>query len=174
MERLKLVLPRVDHKSQVMDYKREFIENKDRLYGSGGLKNAKNFNEWYISVCNNKRRETLRQGLSTQTTYLAIRIEDAYLIGFITIRHHLNDFLIKSGGHIDYSVRKSQRNKGYASEMLGLGLKKCKELEMKNILITCEKNNIASLKTIIKNGGKLENEIKEKDKISQNYWISLD
>ena len=49
MNRLKLVLPTPDYKSKVMDYKREFVENGDRIYGSGGLKNATSFNTWYIS-----------------------------------------------------------------------------------------------------------------------------
>ena len=44
MNRLKLVLPTPDYKSKVMDYKREFVENGDRIYGAGGLKNAESFN----------------------------------------------------------------------------------------------------------------------------------
>lgn len=116
----------------------------------------------------------MRKGLSPETTYLAIGIDDGNLVGMINIRHRLNDYLLKSGGHIDYSVRKSKRDKGYATEMLGLALKECIRLNIKKILITCDKNNIASAKTIISNGGKLENEIKEKNKISQRYWITLD
>jgi len=173
MNRLRLVLPTSEDEIKVMDYKREFIENEDRLYGSGGLKNAKNFNAWYISSYNNINEETVREGLSPETTYLAISIEDGYLVGFINIKHRLNDFLIKFGGHIDYSVRKSQRNKGYATEMLGLALKECTRLNIKNVLITCDKNNIASAKTMLNNGAKLENEVTEKNKISQRYWIAL-
>jgi predicted acetyltransferase len=58
--------------------------------------------------------------------------------------------------------------------MLGLALKECKRLNIKKVLITCDKNNIASAKTIIKNGAILENEIKKGNKISQRYWISLE
>jgi len=174
MNRLKLVLPTPDHKSKVMDYKRGFIENGDRIYGSGGLKNAESFNKWYISVCNNLNEETVRKGLSPETTYLAICIDDGNLVGMINIRHRLNDFLFKFGGHIDYSVMKSQRQKGYATEMLGLALKECIRLNIKKVLITCDKNNIGSAKTIINNGAILENEITEKNKICQRYWITLD
>ncbi|MDR7871196.1 MAG: GNAT family N-acetyltransferase [Tissierellaceae bacterium] len=173
MNRLKLVLPTPDYKSKIIDYRREFIENGDRIYGAGGLKNAESFNKWYISFCNNLNEETVRKGLSPETTYLAICIDDGHLVGMINIRHRLNDFLLKFGGHIDYSVRKSKRNKGYATEMLGLALKECTRLNIKKVLITCDKNNIASAKTIINNGAKLENEIKNKGKISQRYWITL-
>ena len=174
MNRLRLVLPTSDYKWEIMDYKREFIENGDRIYGGGGLKSAESFNKWYTSFCNNLNEETVRKGLSPETIYLAIDIDEDYLVGMINIRHRLNDFLLKFGGHIDFSVRKSQRNKGYATEMLGLALKECKRINIKKVLITCDKNNIASAKTIINNGAKLVNEIKEKNKISQRYWISLD
>ncbi len=174
MNRLKLVLPTPAYKSKIMNYKREFILSEDRMYGTGGLKNAESFNEWYIAFCNNLNEETVRKGLSSETTYLAVSTNDDNLVGMINIRHRLNDFLLNNGGHIDYSVRKSERRKGYAVEMLGLALKECKRLNIKKVLITCDKNNIASAKTIIKNGAILENEIKKGNKISQRYWISLE
>lgn len=174
MNRLKLVLPTPDYKSKVMDYKREFIENGERMYGSGGLKNAESFNKWYISVRNNLKEEDVRRGLSPETTYLAICAKDNHLVGMINIRHRLNDFLLNNGGHIDYSVRKSERQNGYAIEMLGLALKECTRLNIKKVLITCDKENIASAKAIINNGAKLENEIQEKNRIVQRYWITLD
>lgn len=172
MNRLKLVLPTPVHKSKVMNYKREFIENGDRMYGTGGLKNAKSFDNWYTSFCNNLKEETVRKGLSPETTYLAINSDD-HLIGMINIRHRLNDYLLNNGGHIDYSVRKSERQKGYAIEMLGLALKECAKLNIKKVLITCDKENIASARTIINNGAELENEIKVGTRISQRYWITL-
>ena len=174
MNRLKLVLPTPDYKNEIMNYKREFIESGDRMYGSGRLKNAESFNKWYIAICNNLKEETVINGLSPETVYLAICIDDGQLVGMINIRHHLNDFLLKFGGHIDYSVRKSERHKGYATEMLGLALNECSELNIKRVLITCDKDNIASSKAIINNGAILENEIQEKSKISQRYWITLD
>lgn len=93
----------------------------------------------------------------------------------IDIRHRLNEFLLNFGGNIGYSVRKSERRKGYATEMLKLALKKCIELNIKKVLITCNKDNIGSAKTIISNGGILENEIFDPDdnKMTQRYWITL-
>lgn len=173
MNRLKLVLPTPDYKNIIMNYKSEFIASKDRMYGTGGLKNAENFNTWYIAFCNNLKEETVRKGLSPETTYLAIRTDDNHLVGMINIRHRLNDFLLKNGGHIDFSVRESERQKGYAIEMLGLALKECIKLNKKKVLITCDKDNIASAKTILRNGAILENEIQDGTKISQRFWITL-
>lgn len=173
MNRLKLVLPTPDYENKIMNYKREFVENGGRMYGAAGLKKAESFSKWYNTVCNNMKEETVRKGLSPETTYLVVCTENDHLVGMINIRHRLNDFLLNNGGHIDFSVRKSERQKGYAVEMLGLALKECTKLNIRKVLITCDKDNIASSRTIINNGAKLENEIQEKNRIIQRYWINL-
>lgn len=174
MNKLKLVLPSVEHKESLMDYKKEFIKNGDNMDGSAGLANSKSFEEWYKAFNDNLNEETVREGLVPATTYLALD-ESGNLIGMIDIRHRLNEYLLNFGGHIGYSVRKSERRKGYTAEMLKLALKKCIELNLKKVLITCDKENIASSKTIISNGGVLENEIFDPNDntITLRYWITL-
>lgn len=172
MNRLKLNFPNIKHKEILMDYKNEFIENEERMYGSGGLVNAKSFEEWYETFKDNLNEQTVREGLVPSTTFLAID-ETGRLIGMIDIRHKLNDSLLKFGGHIGYSVRKSERRKGYANEMLKLALGKCIKLNIKEVLITCDKENTASAHTIINNGGKLENEIPNGERVTQRYWVKL-
>lgn len=172
MNRLKLVLPTIEYKSEIMNYKREFIEDGDSMDGTGGLRNFDIFEEWYSVICDNLKEETVREGLVPSTTYIAIATDGCHLIGMIDIRHRLNDFLLNFGGHIGYSVRRSERQKGYATEMLDLALKECKKLDIKKILITCDKDNVASAKTIINNGGVMENEIQRGEEITQRYWIN--
>ena len=172
MSKLNLILPKKEHKEIILDYKKEFLENKDSMDGSAGLSTAKTFEEWFSSVQDNLKEETVRDGFVPSTTYLAFNNENK-LVGMIDIRHRLNDYLLNFGGHIGYSIRKSERQKGYATEMLNLALKECMNLKIKKVLITCDKNNIASAKTIINNGGKLENEIAKEDKVTQRYYITL-
>lgn len=174
MNRLKLVLPNATHKEILMDYKEEFIRNKDSMDGTAGLSIYKTFEEWYEAFNDNLKEETVREGLVPATTYLALD-ESEKLIGMIDIRHRLNSNLLNFGGHIGYSVRKSERRKGFATKMLKLALEKCTELNINEILITCDKNNIASSKTIIANGGILENEIFDPNDntMTQRYWIKL-
>ena len=125
MNRLKLVLPTPQYKDKIMDYKREFIENGDSMDGTAGLRMAETFEDWYSAFCDNLREETVREGLVPATTYIAISTNDGDLIGMIDIRHRLNEYLFNFGGHIGYSIRKSERNKGYATEMLALVLIEC-------------------------------------------------
>ncbi len=174
MNRLKLVLPSPEYKKQILDYKKEFIENDDSMDGTSGLRNIETFEEWYSILCDNLKEETVRKGLVPSTTYMAISTDNGRLIGMIDIRHRLNDYLLNFGGHIGYSIRKSERQQGYATEMLGLALKECLKLKINKVLITCDKDNVASAKTMINNGAKLENEIPQGNRITQRYWITLD
>ena len=106
------------------------------------------------------------------TTLLAVDDNDK-LIGMIDIRHRLNDYLLQFGGHIGYSVRKSERCKGYATEMLKMSLRVVKELGLDKVLITCNKDNIPSFRVIHKNGGELENEVNNNGTIGSRYWIKV-
>ncbi|MBR7082735.1 MAG: GNAT family N-acetyltransferase [Clostridia bacterium] len=97
------------------------------------------------------------------------------LIGAVNIRHYLNDALLRDGGHIGDGVRPSERRKGYATEMIRLALDECKKLGIGKVLIVCDKDNVGSAKSIIKNGGVLENEIVDSDgNIEQRYWITIE
>lgn len=174
--RLKLVFPTEEYKKQVMEYLKEHIKNGENiLHGAGGLDKADSFEDWIQKINDDLSEEKSRKkGRVVSTQYLAIRKEDNKLVGLIQIRHKLNDYLLKCGGHIGDGVRPSERNKGYSAEMISLALEKCKELKILRVLMTCDKRNVASAKTIIKNGGVLENEIIEEDgNIVQRYWIEL-
>ena len=108
-----------------------------------------------------------------QTVYFYMK--QKRIIGVITIRHTLNDWYLKYGGQIGYTIRPSERNKGYATMLLKEGLKVCKNLNFKKVLLCCDKKNIYSAKTITNNNGILENEVQNdfNGKIIQRYWIML-
>jgi predicted acetyltransferase len=108
------------------------------------------------------------------STFFCLDLDRNIFVGAINIRHYLNQNLLITGGHIGDGVRPSERRKGYATNMIKLGLVECRKLGIKRVLITCDKTNIGSAKSIINNGGVLENEVIEDGVVEQRYWITLD
>lgn len=101
---------------------------------------------------------------------------DGKIIGRASIRHDLNEFLMRAGGNIGYAVATHYRKKGYASEILKQSLDYCRNvLKLDQVLITCDDDNVGSIKTIEKNGGELENKIflEEENITKRRYWIVL-
>jgi predicted acetyltransferase len=98
---------------------------------------------------------------------------DGKIIGRVSVRHMLNDYLRKRGGHIGYAVAPKFRGKGYASEMMRQALEFCRKLGLKSIMITCSDSNVPSWKIIERFGGKLEDCIHddEKNELMRRYWI---
>ena len=122
-----------------------------------------------------KDRATQRPDLVPETRLWLI--ENNEIIGVISIRHELNDYLRAYGGNIGYAIRPSRQKQGYGTTMLRLALDDVKQLGIDRILITCDSDNIGSRKAIEANGGLLENEIelKSADKIvlMRRYWIDV-
>ena len=115
----------------------------------------------------------LKDGHVPTSTFFALDVERNIFVGAINIRHRLNERLLLDGGHIGDGVRPSQRQKGYATEIIRLGLQECKKLGINRVLMVSDKDNIGSRKSITRNGGILENEIEADGKIEQRYWIDL-
>lgn len=130
------------------------------------------YKAWLEYTYKIENKDTCPSHLVPAHTYFLV-LENKRILGAINIRHCLNDYLFNYGGHIGYGIRPSERKKGYASLMLSMALPIAKELGIHKTLITCDKNNMGSAKTIIKNGGVLENEVMEEGEITQRYWIEI-
>ena len=95
------------------------------------------------------------------------------IVGMINVRYDLTEEMYRYLGHIGYCVRKSERQKGYAAEMLRLALKEAKKIGLDIVLLTVDSDKTASIATMKKNGAVLENEVPYLGKITQRYWIEL-
>ena len=173
---LKLIRPNEKYAEQVMQYKDAMFENVDSFDGCAGLEETATFSEWIDFE--NRLKKKYGEGYVPSEVFLAVRCEDDKVVGIIDYRHPLSQFLLKYGGNIGYSIHPAERKKGYAREMLGLMLDICREFGENRVLLTCDKDNIASQKTIVRNGGILENEIVDDVGLShcgiiQRYWIDL-
>ncbi|HWS42008.1 MAG TPA: GNAT family N-acetyltransferase [Pseudoflavonifractor sp.] len=158
---------------QVLAYRRSFLERGDSLDGTANLRAVATYADWLSALRDNESQETVRPGLVDATTFLAVSRSDGRLVGMIDVRHRLNAYLEQFGGHIGYSVLPSERRKGYAAEMLRLALEWCRDYGMERVLVTCDSENIASERTILSNGGVLENRVPEGEGQTCRYWISL-
>ena len=95
------------------------------------------------------------------------------IVGMINVRYDLTEEMYRYLGHIGYCVRKSERQKGYAAEMLRLALKEPKNIGWHRVLLTFDSDKTATIATMNKNGAVLENEVPYLGKITQRYWIEL-
>ena len=127
--------------------------------------------DYYLA---NLEHHSASDGFVPDSVFFLLDEERNRLLGAVNIRHYLNERLLKEGGHIGDGIRPSERRKGYATEMIRLALLECRKLGIDKVLIVCNKDNIGSAKSIINNGGVLENEIIGEDgQLMQRYWINL-
>lgn len=172
--RLTLIQGSMEHKQAITDMIKEWAD-----YNSAHRANLSprilfnvatdNFSAYLASL----NCQTPPHGFVPFSTYFCMDEATGALIGAVNIRHRLNDALLYSGGHIGDGIRPAQRGKGYGTALVALALDKCRDMGMNRVLMTCSKTNIASAKTILRNGGILENEVEHEGDTVQRYWIHL-
>ena len=173
MEKIILVKPDLSYADEIIKYKEESLKESPIINGSAGLDRLSSIEDWLEELNKRSCEDTVPEGLVPSSTYLGIREKDNYIVGMIDIRHYLNEYLTQVGGNIGYSVRKTERNKGYAKQMLKLALEKCKELKIKKVLITCDEDNIASEKVILSANAKFEDIRNVDGENKKRFWIEL-
>ena len=107
------------------------------------------------------------------STFFCLDTDRDRMVGAVNLRHYLNERLLRNGGHIGDGVRPSERGKGIGTKLVALALEECKKLGIPRVLMVCDKDNIGSAKSILHNGGILENEVVVDGFTAQRYWIEL-
>ena len=173
MEKIILVKPNLSYADEIIKYKEESLKESPLINGSAGLNRFSSIEDWLEELKKRSSEATVPEGLVPSSTYLGVREKDNYIVGMIDIRHYLNEYLTQVGGNIGYSVRKTERNKGYAKQMFKLALEKCKGLKIKKVLITCDEDNIASEKVILSANAKFEDIRSVDGENKKRLWIDL-
>ena len=166
---MELRRPRLADKETVLEMMAEF--EKSQSAHDGGFWDTENFDyeEWLESNQNHEMGINLPEGWVPDIQLVAFT-KDGKVVGFLNLRLRLNDFLLEEGGHIGYSIRPSERGKGYAKESLRQGLQIAKEKNIHRALVTCSTENPASRAVILANGGQLE----DVRNGTERYWIELE
>ena len=154
MEKFYFEIPGISRKEDAIDYIREFLEYGSEINGAGGLHRfLDDYEGWlkkldldYIQVPNEERVPA--------RTYFLVRESDSRIVGMINIRLALNERLKHYGGHIGYSIRPTERGKGYNKINLYLGLKVCDQYGIEEVFMDADLANPASWKTMEALGGK--------------------
>ena len=166
---MELRRPRLADKETVLEMMAEF--EKRQSAHDGGFWDAENFvyEEWLKNNQDHEMGINLPEGWVPAIQLVSFDVAGQAL-GFLNLRLRLNDYLLEKGGHIGYSIRPSERGKGYAKESLRQGLQVAKGKNIKRALVTCSTENPASRAVILANGGELE----DARNGTERYWIELE
>lgn len=166
---MKLRRPTLADKEAILNMMTEFEET--RSAHDGGFWDADDFvyEEWLESNRDMEMGLGIPEGWVPAVQLVAFA-RDGQAVGFLNFRLRLSAYLLEEGGHIGYSIRPSERGKGYAKEALRQGLQVAKEKNIKRALVTCSTENPASRAVILANGGQFE----DVRNGTERYWIEVD
>lgn len=180
MEKIYLEEVNVERKNEAIEFINEHIEIGSNLNGTGGLDKALandiTYEEWLEDSINLKDKDYAEaKKLVPATTYFTIRESDNKIVGMVNLRHYLNDYLKKYGGHIGYGIRPSERRKGYAKIQLYLTLIKAHNMGIDKVMVDCISTNEGSERTIKALGGIFDEKVYEENRkvFLHNYWIDV-
>ena len=152
---MKLIRPSAAHKAQALAFRQDFFDHGEQVInGSELLDQTDDYDAWLESVTNNTSPETVNPDWVVTDTFFAAD-DTGEIVGIIDLRHTLNAFLCDFG-HCGYSVLPSARRKGYATEMLRQITEIARAAGMPSLQLSVERDNLPSVRTIIKNGGVYE------------------
>lgn len=162
-----LICPSEDMEEDILQYKEEhFVFGETQVHGTGGLAYYDSFGEWLNHIREIEAGDP-KNGVKTSTLF-SKRLSDGRLIGCIKLHHMLTEDL-KSGGHLAYGIRPSERGKGYGRKQLLLALQYAWHLPMEEVIVSCDRSNVASAETAKSCGGILVREFEEDGTVKQHY-----
>lgn len=165
---IRLVTLTEEYKEQLFEMMDEWCATGEKIVPYAIRKNDYHDFQYYLE--NLEITEEV-DGKVPDTTFFCLDVDRNIFVGAVNIRHYLTEEMLVNAGHIGDGIRPSERRKGYATAMIGLALKEAKKLGIHRVLMCCDKENIASAKSIINNGGFLENEVVVNGVTEQRYWI---
>ena len=175
-EKFKLVTPTIKYKRKAIKYIKEHNKYNSRINGSGLLyEYTKDYDGW-LKKLEYERNIVTDNVFVPNETYFLVRENDDKIIGMTNLRTDMNERVKNSYGSISYGIRPKERRKGYNKINLYLTLLECQKRKIKSVVISCEKDNIASSKSMLALGAVFDKEIYNSfsKKFYEFYRIDVD
>lgn len=173
---IKLIRPCIEYEDDIMLFRKEKLDaDGNAMDGCGGLERYESYHEWQKHLDSYADRAKIKpdSGFVEGSQHMLVDEDRHRILGMVNIRHYLNERLLRTSGHIGYSIRPSERNKGYGKLQLKLALDFIKSIGVKDVLITCDESNLISAKLIESCGGELEGivHVPVLGCMVKRYWI---
>jgi predicted acetyltransferase len=168
---MRLCLPSIEFKDAFIAMMLDYQRNGEHGYQIESIEMNDVFERYITRIREKAQGFNLKPGFVQESTFWLMEYNTIY--GASRLRHSLTEKLFMEGGHIGYDIPPSYRRQGYGTLLLKLTLEEAKNIGLERVLLTCDSDNIGSRKTILKNGGILENEIEYEDRLKCRYWITI-
>lgn len=151
---IKLICPAKDLAGQILEYRNEFSTDAERITyipqripGLDHLEEYGSVSEW-LDHCEEQKDRI--------SWFLSVRKSDGRIVGACCLRHRLeyDDDDPEFASNIGYSVRPSERGKGYGNEQMRLLLEEARKAGLDRVRVICVDSNEKSRKVILNNGGR--------------------
>ena len=172
-EKLFLEVPTIERKEDAIDFIKEFFKYDSNIHGSGSLRRyVDDYEGWLLKLEKDYTNPVTEETVPART-YFLVRNTDNKIIGMNNIRLALNKQLEEHGGHIGYSIRPTERGKGYNNLNLYLALKVCDKYGIESAMLSADIDNPASWKTMEQLGGVRIKEFYEDNNLLVVYTIDV-
>jgi predicted acetyltransferase len=174
MTECRLIAPRADYELTHRRFVEEFIARGEKVIPWVGAEQYVTFRDYIAKLEAAAQGIGIPEGFVPHSTFWLLDADNE-IVGISNLRHRLTDSLLRFGGHIGFGIRPSARRRGYANELLRATLGEARSLGLRRVRVTCDPKNLASAKTILRNGGVLAEEelMPEHGRVVSRYWLDL-
>jgi predicted acetyltransferase len=170
-----LVEPNVSYKNQFEAMVCAYKCSDEIAYFDLYKEALEDFDKYVLKLQNNAKGIDIPEDWVTTHTFWLTN-KEGKVLGVTRVRTCSdNEFVRNYAGNIGYDISPLHRQKGYGRSILKLGLEKAKSLGLDKLLVTCNYDNVGSIKIIENNGGIFESEVfcESKNTLLRRYWIEL-
>jgi predicted acetyltransferase len=150
IKNLFLIEPSSEYKAAFQNIVKGYKKANENVHYNLYKPALEDFKKFVNNLRDHSKGMNLPKGWVQYSTYW-LTSESKEILGIIRIRNEP----LKVYGHIGYDIPPSNRGNGYGTKILKLSLEKVKQMNIKKLLITCDEDNIGSIRIIERNGGEL-------------------